>query len=109
VRDPRKYVSPSPHLKTEIDPVFKTLCLLVFPFGILGDGQSSLNPVNLSVRHHRQNPLDATEIYNFQISTGEFCFCGGKYLRRYTELIQLLPHYHMSPIYEKLCTENCSF
>jgi hypothetical protein len=102
-------VSSSPHLKTEIDPVFKTLFLLVFLFRILGDGQSSLNQVILSVIHHRQNPLDATEIYNFQISAGNFSFCGGKYLRRYTELIPFPPHYHTSPIYVKLCTENCNF
>jgi hypothetical protein len=49
-------VSPTPHLRTETDPVSETVCFLVSR--IPNDGQSP--PVILSVIHHRQNPSEST-------------------------------------------------
>jgi hypothetical protein len=49
---------PSPHLRTETDPVSETSCFLVSR--IPDNGKSPKIPVIRSVIHHRQDPLEST-------------------------------------------------
>jgi hypothetical protein len=71
--NPTKYVSSSPHLKTETDTVSETLCFLVVWHSEWCT--NSINPVILSVIQYRESPLDSKRRIVLERATVWQTFC----------------------------------